>query len=139
MNKKIIASLLFVLCFFIVGCGKTTNYLNDISYKEFNKKINNKDSFVLEIVQTGCHNCTEFTPKFKSVLEDNKVVAYSLNLTDLSQEDATKFLEDYNVDGTPTVIFFKDGKETSTMDRLSGANVSKDTIKSKLTKTGFIK
>lgn len=139
MNKKTIISLLFVLCFLVVGCGKTTNYLNSITYKEFSNKISNKDSFVLEIVQTGCSNCTEFSPKFKSVLEENKVVAYSLNLTDLSQKDAEKFLKDYGVDGTPTVLFFKDGKETSTMNRLSGANVSKDTIKSKLKKNGFIK
>ena len=128
-----------LLCFLVVGCGKTTNYLNSITYKEFSNKISNKDSFVLEIVQTGCSNCTEFSPKFKSVLEENKVVAYSLNLTDLSQKDAEKFLKDYGVDGTPTVLFFKDGKETSTMNRLSGANVSKDTIKSKLKKNGFIK
>ena len=60
-------------------------------------------------------------------------------MTDLSQKDAEKFLKDYGVDGTPTVLFFKDGKETSTMNRLSGANVSKDTIKSKLKKNGFIK
>ena len=92
MNKKTIISLLFVLCFLVVGCGKTTNYLNSITYKEFSNKISNKDSFVLEIVQTGCSNCTEFSPKFKSVLEENKVVAYSLNLTDLSQKDAEKFL-----------------------------------------------
>ena len=139
MNKRIGLCLLFVLCFLLVGCGKTTEYLNNITYKELNKKISNKDSFVLEVVQTGCSNCTKFTPKFKSVLESNKVVAYSINLTELTESDATSFINDFKVEGTPTVIFFKDGKETSTMDRLSGANVSKDVIEAKLKKTGFIK
>ena len=139
MNKRFYLGLLFVLCFFLIGCSKSSDYLNNITYKQFNKKIDNKDSFILEIVQTGCSNCTKFTPKFKSVLESNKVTAYSLNLTDMSEKDATEFLEEYQVDGTPTVIFFKEGKETSTMDRLSGANVTKDTIEAKLKKTGFIK
>ncbi len=141
MNKKIVFSLLFVLCFLLIGCENNSNetYLVDITYKEFNKKLDNKDSFVLEIVQTGCGNCAEFTPKFKNVLEKNKVVGYSLNITDMDQKDLSQFLKDYNVDGTPTVIFFKDGKETSAMDRLSGASVTKDVIESKLKKTGFIK
>lgn len=140
MKKNILIIALFVvLSFMLSGCGSNDNeYLKDISYKELNEKIENKDSFILEVVQTGCSNCTAFTPKFKSVLEDYEITAYQMNITNLSESDSKKFLDDYDVDGTPTILFFVDGKDSGKMKRLEG-NQDKSVIISKLTKAGYIK
>lgn len=147
--KKIIKlfSLFLVLVSFVVGCkdeAKTNNtngldekVLISVSYDELNEKLENKDTFILEVVQDGCHNCTSFTPKFEKVLDEYDLVAYTLNISIIDANDSDKFLKEYNVDGTPTVIFFKDGKETSTLKRLVG-NKDEDVIISKLRSNGYI-
>ena len=38
-----------------------------LSFEEYEQKINNKDSFVLLMWQTGCSHCEEFSPRFRSV------------------------------------------------------------------------
>lgn len=133
-------SLFLVLTIFLVGCEQkddNSKYLVDINYTTFNDKLDNNEDFILEVVQTGCSNCTSFTPKFESVLGEYKITAYSINLTDMTDENRQEFLDKYNVSGTPTVLFFKGGKETSTLKRLTG-NQSEDKIVSKLKANGYI-
>ena len=143
--KKIVKifSLFLVLVLLVVGCGKqeeTNNteveYLKELTFEELEVKLENKEDIILEIVQTGCSNCTAFSPKFESVLNEYEIQAYSLNISYLSDAGAD-WLESYNVDGTPTVIFFEKGEETSTMKRLVG-NQSKEKIVSKLKANGYI-
>ena len=144
MKKTVkIFSLFLVLVLLVVGCGKqeeTNNteveYLKELTFEELEVKLENKEDIILEIVQTGCSNCTAFSPKFESVLNEYEIQAYSLNISYLSDAVAD-WLESYNVDGTPTVIFFEKGEETSTMKRLVG-NQSKEKIVSKLKANGYI-
>lgn len=144
MKKTVkIFSLFLVLVLLVVGCGKqeeTNNteveYLKELTFEELEVKLENKEDIILEIVQTGCSNCTAFSPKFESVLNEYEIQAYSLNISYLSDAGAD-WLESYNVDGTPTVIFFEKGEETSTMKRLVG-NQSKEKIVSKLKANGYI-
>lgn len=145
MKKTIkILSLFLVLVLLVVGCGKEQDeadnteveYLKELTFEELEEKLNNKEDLILEIVQTGCSNCTAFSPKFESVLNEYEIQAYSLNISYLSDAGAD-WLDAYNVDGTPTVIFFEDGEETSTMKRLVG-NQSKEKIVSKLKANGYI-
>ena len=141
MKKKFkFFTLFIILVICLLGCEKSENksYLESIDYVTFNQKLENKDSFILEVVQTGCHNCTSFTPKFTEVLEEYKIKAYSMNITNMSAEDNKTFLNDYDVDGTPTLMFFEQGIETSTMRRLEG-DKDKDIIISKLKQNGYIK
>ena len=98
--------------------------------------IDNKESFILEIVQTGCSHCQEFTPRFQAVLKTNDIEAYSLNLYNLTEEESEKFDELTTISGTPTVLFFEDGKETS--NRIYGA-VNNEKIEEHLKDGGYIK
>lgn len=135
-------SLFLVLALLLVGCenkedSNESKYLVEVNYSTFTSMVDNGDSFILEVVQTGCSNCTAFTPKFESVLEEYEITAYSLNLSDITDLEKDDFLNQYEVSGTPTVMFFKDGKETSTMKRLTG-NQDKEKIISKLKSNGYI-
>ncbi len=130
---------LFVLLSFVMlitGCG--INPIKSISYSDLEKKLNNKDTFILEVVQDGCHNCESFTPKFKKILNKNKIDAYSVNLTSLSKEDTNKIDNLYKVSGTPTVIFITKGEEKSISQRIVGDR-SDDFIIEKLKIAGYIK
>ena len=144
MKKTVkILSLFLVLVLLVVGCEKQeeTNiteveYLKELTFEELEVKLQNKEDIILEIVQTGCSNCTAFSPKFESVLNEYEIQAYSLNISYLSDAGAD-WLESYNVDGTPTVIFFEKGEETSTMKRIVG-NQSREKVVSKLKANGYI-
>ena len=117
-------SLLVVILLFS-GCS---NNIKEITYDELEKKLENNESFILEIVQDGCSNCTNFSPKFNDVLAEYKIEAFSINLTNITQEENQKLNNLYNVSGTPTVIFIEKGKEPSISRRIVG-DISKDKIK----------
>ena len=119
---------------FITGCNNT-NTITEINYSDLEEMIDNKESFILEIVQTGCSHCQEFSPRFKVVLKTNDIEAYSLNLYNLTEEESEKFDELTTISGTPTVLFFEDGKETS--NRIYGA-VNNEKIEEHLKDGGYI-
>ena len=135
MKKIIIVLLIIISSLIITGCSND-EVIKEISYKELEEKINNKESFILELVQTGCSHCEEFSPRFKAILKTNNLKAYSLNLYNLTEEEIERFDNLTTVTGTPTVLFFEDGKETS--NKINGA-VSNDKIKEKLKENGYIK
>ena len=118
--KKIISFLFLIMASFcLTGCNDS-EVIKEIEYSDLETLIDNKDSFILEIVQTGCRHCEEFSPRFRKVLKDNNVTAYSLNLYNLNDDDMEKFNDlTTSVSGTPTVLYFENGKETS--NRIYGA------------------
>lgn len=134
MKKKIKFLIIGLFMIFITGCNNT-NTITEINYSDLEEMIDNKESFILEIVQTGCSHCQEFSPRFKAVLKTNDIEAYSLNLYNLTEEESEKFDELTTISGTPTVLFFEDGKETS--NRIYGA-VNNEKIEEHLKDGGYI-
>lgn len=131
MKKKIKYLLIGILAIFLTGCSNS-NVITDIDYSKLEEMIDNKESFILEIVQTGCSHCEEFSPRFRAVLKTNNKEAYSLNLYNMTEEESKKFSElTTSVSGTPTVLYFEDGKETS--HKINGA-VSNEKIEEFLEK-----
>ena len=134
MKKLIILTLIVISTIMFTGCSNN-NVINEINFDELEEKINNKDSFILEIIQTGCSHCEEFSPRFKAVLKTNNLEAYSLNIYNLNNEEREKFNDLITISGTPTVIFFEKGKEEN---RISGA-VSNKKLEEELKESGYIK
>ncbi len=135
MKRKIKFLLIGLFIVILTGCNNS-NTITEINYSKLEDMIDNKDSFILEIVQTGCSHCEEFSPRFKAVLKTNNLKAYSLNLYNLNNEEREKFSKlTTNVTGTPTVLFFKDGSETSI--KINGA-VSNEKIEERLKDAGYI-
>ncbi len=113
-------------------------YLKEIDYKELKEKVDKKESFILVVTRTDCSHCEAFKPKLKEVLKSNKIIAYEIPTDKLSEDDAKEFKKDYNVLGTPTTIFLKNGEETTVSNRLIG-DVSKSKIKERLKSLNYIK
>ena len=78
--KKVLLVLLVMLS--LVGCSKGT-YTEpvEIKYDEFQSKIDNKESFVLFMWQTGCSHCEAFEPTLKEVIKEKDILIYSINST----------------------------------------------------------
>jgi len=120
----------------ITSCSNTN--LEKVDYDKFSDLIENKETFVLYIGSTSCHNCTEFSPKLESVVNkyDIKNVKY-VEIDNLDEDDRKEFNKIINVSGTPTVAFIEDGEEKSMTNRING-NVSEDKIIARFKSNGYI-
>lgn len=138
--KKVLALVLLIISIFLVtSCNNNSHkYLDEINYNELVKLIENKETFILEIYQDGCSHCGVFNPRFKSVLEEYKVYAKALNITNLTEKEYNNFKNEFGTLGTPTVIFMVDGVEKTKINRLVG-EASKKEIVRKLKQNGYIK
>lgn len=124
--KKAIIMLLAILL--ITGCAEKENNIfksykvvegisvNDtvkepisLTYSEYQNKIQNKDSFVLLLWQTGCGHCETFEPILNRVIDYYDLEIYSLNIATLTDEEYSKLQNKTFVTGTPTTVVFKDG------------------------------
>lgn len=128
MKKKIIIFLSVALIFITsVAVIKRVNKpeqttLEDISYNTFKNKIKQEDNFVLFIRKDGCAPCKIITPYVNQLNEYESYDVCSINLNKIDNADV--FQNEYNINGTPTIILFNRGQEKK---RIFGL-VDKDTF-----------
>ena len=115
---------------------KKEGNLISVSYSEINKKIDNKDSFMLVVSQSTCSHCASYKPKLIQVAKENYIDIYYIDYD--QDKNGEKFLEKFDLDGsTPITLFIKDGKEDSVLNRLEGDSTKSKVIEKKK-KMGFI-
>ena len=115
--KKLLVILISLFC--LTGCSN--KYIIKINYSEFKEKIENQDTFILEVVKTGCPACKKFSPRLGKIVKKNRIKVYQLNYSKLSDKQIKEFDNDFSISYTPTIIFITNGKETSVLNRLVGA------------------
>lgn len=135
MKKKILIGILLLLGF-ITGCEK--NYLKSIDYNQFMEKIEKKETFVVEVVQTGCSACKDFTPRFNKIINKYSIEVFQINYSSLSEKEKEEFDASFSISSTPTVFFVTKGEETSVLTRMVGS-IENDKIINKLKAAGYIK
>ena len=129
--KKLACLLAVILVLLVSGCSKS--YLHEISYDEYKKLIEDKETFILEVMSSECSACKEFRPKLEDVTSTYQVEVKYINLDKLTSDQ----MGELGVSSTPTVIFYIDGEEETTAARIVGS-VKKDKIISKFKASGFI-
>ena len=135
MKKIVIAILSLMMLFILTGCGsKNTTYQN-ISYDEYTQKVENNETFLLFLWQTGCSHCEAFEPTLNKVIKANNLEVYGLNLAEVTEEQYEVVKNKTFMTGTPTLVYFKDGKNES---KLIGEQ-SESELNSFLKKIGYIK
>lgn len=138
--KWLIILSIIVIALVIVAISfsdKESDYIKETNIQNIIKMQEKDKTFILYIKQTNCEHCKVFTPRFLSVLKKHNLKAYALNLTDLSEKDKKKYDNMFEIEGTPTVLFYNEGEENKLI-RIEG-EVTKDKIESKLKSAGFIK
>ncbi len=125
--------------FLITGCSSESGgRFDSISYQDYRKMIENKESFVLEVMSSDCTHCKNLKPKLQKVIKDYGVVVKVMNLEALSSEDYKAFTKEIGTQSTPTIIFYQEGYETSVATRILG-DVSSEKIIQKFQDNGIIK
>lgn len=133
MKKILIVIGMIIL---LTGCGNKN--LENIKVNDFYKLVENKETVIVYIGSKTCSACETFSPEFNNALEANNLKAKYIDMNNESEEDKSKFIKEYNITGTPTVIFLKNGYEDSLLSRINGA-LKQDAITQKLKSNGFIK
>lgn len=133
----IIAILVLAIILIIYGQIERQNYgLKEITYEEITTKKENKEDFILIVSRSDCSHCATYKPKVQQISKDYKIITYYINIDYLSNKE--EFLSEFNLKGsTPMTLFFKNGKETSVLNRLEG-DLSTSKILEKFEELGFI-
>ncbi|PFK33922.1 thiol reductase thioredoxin [Bacillus cereus] len=87
-------------------------YSNKISLEDLNKNIEDKIEQTIYFYQTSCVHCQKVSPIVVPLAKDLNVDMKVIDIENLNEP-----WDKYNIQGTPTIIHFKDGKEVS---RISG-------------------
>ena len=95
-------------------------YSNKISLEDLNKNIEDKKEQTIYFYQTSCVHGQKVSPIVVPLAKDLNVDMKVIDIENLNEP-----WDKYNIQGTPTIIHFKDGKEVS---RISGEQ-SKDKFK----------
>ena len=146
MKKKtylIILIILLILLFVSLGIlyirkkEEENTLVYEINMQQLEEKINNKDTFILVMTQTGCIHCQSYLPTIKKVSREYGVTFYVLNRAKLSKEEYNRLNNIANISGTPSTIFIVDGEEKTTLNRLTGS-IEKSRLVEKLISEGYI-
>ena len=103
--------------------------LNEITYNEYEKMVENGDAFVVVIERTGCSYCQMYMPIMEEYAKEKKIAVTYLNTDNISQEDmnklstTNKYLKK-NQWGTPTTLFMLGDRIVDSI----GGYVEKDKI-----------
>ncbi len=100
--------------------NKKYSNIVSITVSELEAKIQNKETFILVVSQTGCSHCKQYLPELNRTLKKINLTAYDLNVTGLKSEEATTLNKYINFSGTPTTFFYRDGEEKTTLNRITG-------------------
>lgn len=88
------------------------NYSNIITSKDLEKKVASNDKVFAYFFSPECVHCQNYTPTMMSIAKDQGVQVNQLNLLEYNEDFNT-----YNIEGTPTLVVFENGKE---IDRMVG-------------------
>lgn len=88
--------------------------VQQLTSDELKQKIENKESFVLDLFATWCGPCKIMLTNLEKVNntleeENSPYKAYKFDI-----EQDMDLMKDWNVRGVPTIKIFKDGQETFT-------------------------
>jgi thiol-disulfide isomerase/thioredoxin len=90
------------------------NYQNLILPKELEKKLEKKENVTVYFYSPTCSHCQKTTPIVAPLAEKMGIDLVQYNLLEFDQG-----WDDYNIQSTPTIVYYKNGKE---QDRIVGFN-----------------
>lgn len=115
--------IIFIALFLLSGCSNDKRYTRDtregqiieISLAEWEKKMDNKDTFLVVFSQLYCYGCNELHAMLDTYLPNHGIEIYEIVLDDEegssfeNQDRINKYLGDFSE--TPGVYFIQKGLE----------------------------
>lgn len=136
--KRILICCLLCLGLMICGCSIKKDSYTMLSYEQLLKKIENKETFPLVIGSSECSACANYEITMQAFIKEHQVEVFEIDLLELSEEDYDKLKLAVSFTGTPTTVFYKDGKLTSFYNRIDGS-APKSVVEDYFKNNGYIK
>lgn len=86
------------------------NYQNIIMPDQLKAKIDSGEPVTAYFFSPECVHCQELTPRLTPLAKENDIEIVKYNVLEYEQG-----WDDYLLEATPTLVYFKDGKEVSRM------------------------
>ena len=101
----------------------------EITYSEYDEKLNTEAPFVVVLVRDGCDWCTEYKPILTEVADEYSLPIYYINLSNLTSEESSALSKSNSYLkkeqwGTPTTLFIYGNTVVDSI----GGYVDKDTF-----------
>jgi len=140
LKKGIFILLMFLLLIILFAFINNIKYayLKEISYSDLNSMIEEEKDFILYISNEYCTYCKLFEPKLNSVANKYKLLIYKIDTATLTTDENKNFKSTVGNVATPTVVFFYEGVESGSSNRIEG-NVSTQKIIDRLKANDYIK
>lgn len=115
MKKMIIFSIIVIITMVLISLNhkqkedkQTTEnyYQNNISFDQLQNDISNKQEKMIYFYKPDCHYCEKVSPIIIPMTKEMKI-----NLETINLKENPNAWEEFKIQGTPTIIHFKDGKE----------------------------
>ncbi|WP_243291900.1 thioredoxin family protein [Bacillus sp. FJAT-47783] len=87
------------------------NYQNIILPEELEEKVKNKEDMIVYFFSSTCIHCKNTTPVLMPIAEELNMDIKQYNLLEFEQG-----WDQYNINSTPTLVQFKDGKEVNRVE-----------------------
>lgn len=95
----------------------TTEYeevIKKVDFDEFKSIINANGYNMVYLSQQGCSHCENFKEKLTKVLENNKLLSYEMDISNLNSNELNELeaifkTDGFNLSGTPTLIIVGNG------------------------------
>jgi len=103
--------------------------LHQITYSQYEEKVENGDAFIVVIERAGCGYCVQYMPIVEEVANEKKIPIYYIDTDTLSSDEYTELSTTNNYLkrndwGTPTTLFMLGERVLDSI----GGYVEKDTV-----------
>lgn len=133
MKKKI----LLLITILILTCACSSSNLKSLNLKSLEKKLNDKETFILYLTDESDGKALKNT--LSKVSKDNNITSFYLNTIKLTDDDLESLKEKFTFEDTNIILFIKDGVEETVLSRIDDVYISEKDLAQELINQGYIK
>lgn len=126
---------ILVITILLLTCA-CSNSLKSIKIDNLEKKLNNKESFVLCLINDEDEGLT-LKKTLGKVIKDKKIDSFFINTDKLNDNDEEKLENLFTYEDSNIIIFIKNGQENSVLSRITDPFIKEKDLQKELGEQGY--
>ncbi len=126
---------ILVITILLLTCA-CSNSLKSIKIDNLEKKLNNKESFVLCLINDEEEGLT-LKKTLGKVIKDKKIDSFFINTDKLNDNDEEKLENLFTYEDSNIIIFIKKGQENSVLSRITDPFINEKDLQKELEEQGY--